>query len=231
MIRVSYLFSCAAPLLLAACAETTTVGGTQDAGASSGGSSSSGAGASSSGGSSGSSGNSSSSSGGSSGSSTANVTVVINEVATDNDFVELLNVGDVAVDLTGFVLVDLNADTNDHKPADDKDSLVFATGTALQPGAYLTIKADAEASSNERTPCFEDDAAGPGTCPSAGFGLSKDKADAVFLLTPDGAVVARVDLNLPPAPPLATTESWCRTPTGSGHFAVCATRSAGRANP
>ena len=158
--------------------------------------------------------------------------MVINEVTTADDFVELLNTGDAPVDLTGYVLIDLDSSTGTHKPADDASSLVFGTGTVLQPGAYLTVRADADASSNELTPCFVDDPEGPGTCPSAGFGLSKDKPEGVFLLAPDGTtVVDRVDLNVDPILPLAATESRCRVPNGTGDFGVCTTRTPGRANP
>ncbi|GGH37997.1 lamin tail domain-containing protein [Microbacterium album] len=58
--------------------------------------------------------------------------VVVNEVETSSDWVELTNVGDVAADLSDFVLKDDNNSRNLRIPA----------GTVLEPGAFLAIDVD-----------------------------------------------------------------------------------------
>ncbi|MGI8394103.1 lamin tail domain-containing protein [Leucobacter sp. W1038] len=60
--------------------------------------------------------------------------LVINEVIQDNDAIadaiEVLNLGDTAVDISGWIL------------ADDKNSMPVSEGTVVQPGQYLAITVD-----------------------------------------------------------------------------------------
>ncbi|MCH1884256.1 lamin tail domain-containing protein [Agrococcus sp. ARC_14] len=65
-------------------------------------------------------------------------TVAINEVQSDDatggpDWVELTNSGDVAVDVSGWILRD----------DDDLSALPIAAGTVIEPGAFLVIESNA----------------------------------------------------------------------------------------
>lgn len=61
--------------------------------------------------------------------------VVINEVtSSDEDFVEFLNIGDEAVDLSGWWFIDDNPQ--------DNEPYVFSDGTVLLPGMYLVREKD-----------------------------------------------------------------------------------------
>lgn len=223
-------------LAAVACSETADPAASSSSGdaASSGGSSdeatSSGGGSSGTGSSSGRNG---SSGGSSSGSSIPDFPVVVNEVATSDDFVELFNPSDEAVDLSGFALTDLDEDTNGPKTGDTR--LVLAAGTILEAGGYLTIVAGADAPSTVPVDCFAEDPEGPDSCLAASFRLSNDEPDAVFLLDAEGAEVLRVDLPASPDPDagvaaLEDTESWGRAPNGTGDFEILTTRTPGRSN-
>lgn len=60
--------------------------------------------------------------------------VVVNEVETSSDWVELTNVGTDPVDLGGFILKDDN----------DARTLAIAAGTTLEPGAFLAVDVDVD---------------------------------------------------------------------------------------
>ena len=59
---------------------------------------------------------------------------VINEVVTDNDWVELTNTSDAPIDLSGYVLKD-NMDSR---------TLAIADGTVLAPGEFVAIDVDVD---------------------------------------------------------------------------------------
>ncbi len=220
-------------LAAVACSETADPAAPSSSGdaASSGGSS--GEQTSSSGG--GSSGKSSSSgkSGSSSGGTNPDFSVVVNEVASSDDFIELFNPSDQEVDLSGYALADLDSATDGPKAGDTR--LVLAQGTTLAAGGYLTVVAAADVASTTPVDCFADDPEAPEGCLAAVFKLSKDEPDAVFLLDAEGAEVLRVDLPDSPDPDagaaaLQDTESWGRAPNGTGDFEILTTRTPGRSN-
>lgn len=221
--------------LAVACSETAESASSSSGGSSGENISSSGAASGDKGGSSGngsSSGKNGSSGNGSSSSGSGenpDFALVWNEIASSDDFVELYNPTSEAVDVSGYIVVDLDPDSNGPKPDGDEDRLVLAEGTVVAPGAYLTIVADSKTPSPTPVPCFE-----TLQCPAAKFGLSKSGVDAVFLLDAEGNEVLRVDLPLSPddagTPALAETESWGRFPNATGAFGVRTTRTPGRAN-
>lgn len=184
-------------------AETST--GTPDTSSSAGsGTSSDGTGSSSSGSTSTTAGESSSSGGTSSGtdSTTGSTTgglepeVVINELSSNNDGVlgadpiELYNAGDVAVDLSGWILTDdLLTPDDPYDPLLDDEELVFADGTTLEAGAFLVV--------------VRGDVAG-----AHPFGLSGG-GDTVTLLSPTLTVIDFVAYGADEA-----AVSYCRLPDG-----------------
>ncbi|HEY0215417.1 MAG TPA: lamin tail domain-containing protein [Cellulomonas sp.] len=82
---------------------------------------------------------------------TGAATVRLNEVDVAEDWIELVNTGATAVDVSGFVV------------KDDKDgrTLTIPAGTVLQPGAYLTVDTNVDGD-------------------PAGFGLGKADTARVF---------------------------------------------------
>ena len=62
--------------------------------------------------------------------------IVINEIESQggspDDWVELKNVGDAAIDLSGYVLTD-------NAPTDPTHRQVLPAGTVVEPGAYLVV--------------------------------------------------------------------------------------------
>jgi len=70
---------------------------------------------------------------------TSPLELVLNELSSsDLDPIELLNAGDAAVDLSGWVLTDDVTDPYD--PELDDKKLVFVDGTSIAGGAYLVIE-------------------------------------------------------------------------------------------
>ena len=128
--------------------------------------------------------------------------VVINELMADNetiakdeagvyeDWIELFNKGNAAVDLSGYTLSD---------KADDLKKWTFPAGTTLQPGNYLIVWAD------------EDSAEAP---MHANFRLSKS-GETVFLSRPDGTVADQASFGAQ-----QTDMGFARVPNGTGDFVI-----------
>lgn len=131
--------------------------------------------------------------------------VVINEVTSaGDDNIELLNTGDVAIDLSGWYIYDQGI-ADDLAAEVDPSTLkiyYFAEGTMLEPGEYLVLVNG-----------FDHQ-----------YGLGGQ--DGVFLFTAEGV---KVDEAVWPADG-AKNASWCRLPNGSGDFQVCETATFGAAN-
>jgi len=106
------------------------------------------------------------------GSEPAGAPVAFNEIDVHGrDWVELVNVTDAAVDLSGWALTD--------EPTDATRSWVLAAGTTLEAGAFLVIKSE------------KDDGDGLGFV----FGLKG--GDTVYLLDAAGAVVLEQPIGSP----------------------------------
>ena len=142
--------------------------------------------------------------------------VVINELMASNstlldpqgdadDWIELKNTSDTAIDLSGMYLSDDR--TNPRK-------WQFPTGTTIAAGGYLLIWAD------------DDDGDSPGL--HTNFKLSAKGESVVLSDTDDNGntVIDAVDF-----PALDADESYGRSPEGTGAFQVLATASPGRATP
>jgi hypothetical protein len=116
--------------------------------------------------------------------------VVINELESAVDDIEIYNAGDQPVDLSGWILTDDMVDQN-YDPVADLEKLVFAPMTSLAAKKFLVVKKGNL----------------PGQHP---FGLSND-GDTVTLLEPNLSVVDQVSYGLGEA-----MVSYCRLPDGPG---------------
>ena len=121
---------------------------------------------------------------------TTGSTVVLNELESTDDAIEVFNSGDQAVDLSGWILTDDVIDQN-YDPRADPEKLAFPAQTNLGPGAYLVVAKGAE----------------PNQHP---FGLGTD-GDTVSLLQPNLMVVDQVAYG-----PDEAISSYCRLPDGPG---------------
>jgi len=136
--------------------------------------------------------------------------VTINEVSGKGaEWVELFNAGQVAVDLSGWVLADRAAD-GCPKLA---DSVTFTPGTSLKPAEYLLVQGGKNnATPGPQTNCLKD--GGPATCFHAGFGVSATNGETLFLFQGE-TMKSKVEL---PPNMLVTGRTWGRIPDGSGTF-------------
>jgi hypothetical protein len=138
--------------------------------------------------------------------------LVLNELVSGNqtgatdengdyeDWIELVNIGDAAADLTGWGLNDA---------IDEKDPWPFPETQALNPGERLIIWADDDAKDG---PLHAD------------FKLSGD-GETLSLLNPDGEVVEEVSF-----PALDDDQAYARLPDGDGDWALSDTPTPGAAN-
>ena len=116
--------------------------------------------------------------------------LVINELESTADAIEIYNGGAAAVDLSGFILTDDRVDES-YDAAQDAAELVFAPGTSLAAKAYLVVQLGT----------------GPGQHP---FGLGAS-GDTVTLLKPGPLVIDQVSYG-----PDEAAVSYCRQPSGPG---------------
>lgn len=134
--------------------------------------------------------------------------VVVNELAaSDGDFVELFNKGTAAVDLSGYMVADLDSATSGPKFA---DGLTLPAGTTIAPGEHLLFVSGT--APGPTTSCLD---AGVTSCFEVAFGLSNGNGDAVFLLLPDAGIADQVTY---PANGHQAGNSWGRLPDGTGNF-------------
>jgi len=82
------------------------------------------------------------------------------------DYIELYNGGDISVDISGFLLGDVEG----------SGRYAFPVGTVLEPGAYLTVYCDSTVNA-------------PGYAP---FGISRAGGEVFYLIATNGAIVDRV---------------------------------------
>jgi hypothetical protein len=131
--------------------------------------------------------------------------LVVNELASLDDFIELFNRGTQPVDLSGHLVA--------HRAPDGGVQRADAVALSGSLGAdqYLVLSGVADAGAMSFT-----------------FNLSNGSGDTVFLLGSDGGVVDEV--TFPPDSHNAG-ESWGRRPNGTGAFQKLTTRSPGTVNP
>lgn len=121
---------------------------------------------------------------------TTSSTLVLNELESTADNIELFNAGKAAVDLSGWILTDDKVDAN-YDPQLDTAELQFAPGTSIAAGAYLVVE--------------------PGVFTNQHpFGLGA-KGDTVTLLKPDLTILDQVTYGADEA-----VVSYCRKPNGPG---------------
>ncbi len=118
--------------------------------------------------------------------------LVINEVESTTDAIELFNGGDVVVNLSGLILTDARVDAAYDATVDDAE-LVFASGTMLAPGGYLVVPLGL----------------GPGQHP---FGLDA-QGDTITLLNPQPTLTVIDHVTYGDG---EAAMSYCRQPNGPG---------------
>jgi hypothetical protein len=124
-------------------------------------------------------------------------TVVINEVTSSrDDQIELYNLGAVEVDLSGWIVAD------DKYPEDDTEIYTFATGSKIEPGAYLVLVKDTDHT----------------------FGVGGN--DTVTLYNAGGDIVDQAAID----PDGAAETSFCRLPDATGDFQSCDVATFGASN-
>jgi len=131
--------------------------------------------------------------------------VLLNEVSPSAEWVEIVNAGTVAVDLSGYRVADRSADGGAPKL---DDSAVFPEGSWLSPRAYAVVQGGGVASSAKACPD-----GGQSYCVNAAFGISNSKGETLYLVNPKGDVVDSVEY---PPKAVATNETWGRLPSGAG---------------
>lgn len=142
--------------------------------------------------------------------------VVINELqASGTDWIELYNVSGSAQDLSGWSVTDTDDSTGMAEP-NTADALVFPAGTQLAADGYLVVIADNTAVDGPTMAC---EGVVMGTCYSAGFKVSNGAGESVFLRDAAGITVDRLDY---PGDATDSTQTWARTPNGTGAFAAAA---------
>ncbi len=134
--------------------------------------------------------------------------VVVNEISGKGaEWVELLNTGAAAIDLSGYAVADLDKTTSGPKT---DEAAKLPSGTVLSPNAYLLVVSLAKDAAAPECPD-----AGQSYCFGATWGISNKDGDALFLVNPEGAVVSKGDY---PANVVGTGQTWGRLPNGTGNF-------------
>ncbi len=147
--------------------------------------------------------------------------VVVNEVSGKGaEWVELLNTGAAAIDLSGYAVADLDKDTSGPKTA---EAAKLPAGTILSPNAYLVVVSLAKDAAAPECPD-----AGQSYCFGASWGISNKDGDALFLVSPDGAVVSKADY---PANVVGAGQTWGRLPNGTGELKLNAPTPGARNEP
>lgn len=140
--------------------------------------------------------------------------VVVNEIrASDGDYVELMNTGSTAFDLSDYALAD---SLDDGTPKID-EAARFPAGTTIGPFEHLLVVADQDPAVGvgPHDVCLPD--GGPTSCYYSPWGISDGNGDTIFLLSPDDEIVAE---GAYPAAAAPAGSTWGRLPDGTGDFAV-----------
>lgn len=128
--------------------------------------------------------------------------VIINEISADGEWVELVNTGEGAVDISGFALADRVKDGTGPKT---DEAAKFPQGTILSPRAYVVVQGGG-IEAGKTCPTGEQS-----YCVLAAWGISNKSGETLFFLDPDGAIVNQAEY---PASAARTGESWGRSPSG-----------------
>lgn len=173
------------------------------------------------------------------GSNSANSTILINEISGGNEWIELVNSGKSAFNLSGYQVADRDKTTFAPKLS---EGIVFPENTVLAAGSYLIVRgggsgvpsgpgldagvsdaaADATADAGSPSDASSQSDASSATgkaCPvgpwaycfHAKFGISNKDGDTLFLLAPDASVAGKV---VYPANASSGTFTYSRVPDG-----------------
>ncbi len=136
--------------------------------------------------------------------------VLINEISGGDEWVELVNSGSAAADISGWTLAD--RDKNDGGPK-LSEAVTFPAGTILSPKAYALVRGGGLDAGKT---CPD---GGQAYCFNAEFGISNKNGEVLFLVD-KSAIVGQVVY-----PPDASSGSgtWCRLPNAdkNGAFGPC----------
>lgn len=140
---------------------------------------------------------------------TGSSAIVINEVqGKTDDWVELYNAGNDTVSLGGMTLAD--KDSNGCPKL--ASALTFPASATLPKGGYLLVVGKKTPATGVQTKCLT--TGGPKTCWQMAFKVSSTNGDGIFLVQ-NKQVVGSVAV---PAGILSDTQSWGRSPNGTGDF-------------
>lgn len=133
----------------------------------------------------------------------ANSVVVINEISGSDEWIEIVNGGTSAVDVSGWKVADRDKDTGEPKLA---EAATLPSGTVLSPNAYAIVKGGGLDAGKT---CPD---GGQSYCVNAEFGISNKNGETIFLLLPDGGTAGTV---VYPADAAVGDDTWGRLPNGS----------------
>jgi hypothetical protein len=156
-----------------------------------------------------------------------NFAVVINEIAGDQEWVELFNNGTSEVDMSGLQVADSAKDGTGPKLS---EALKFPVGTKIPAGGYILVAGKRPAGFGPadvppvcQTPDAGDsgvdagaDAGSVNNCFWAEWGISAKAGEVMYLLGADDKVLSQGAF---PPNGAAAGETWARLPNGTGPFA------------
>lgn len=139
---------------------------------------------------------------------TGDSSVLINEIAASEEWIELVSSGTSAVDVSGFRVAD--TDKNGGPKLDE--AVTLPPGTILSPKAYLIVQGGGLDGGGK--PCPD---GGQSYCFNAEFGISNKNGETLYLIDGANAVVGTA---VYPPQAAASGETWARLPSGdpSGVF-------------
>lgn len=125
---------------------------------------------------------------------------LLNDLSPSAEWVEIVNGGKTAVDLSGYYVADLDRDGGVPKL---DEAVTIPSGTILSPNAYVVVKGGSDAGA-----CPE---GGWSYCLAAEWGVSNKNGETIFLLDPQKSVVGTL---VYPPEAVPKGDSWGRVPSG-----------------
>ncbi|MBS2017828.1 MAG: lamin tail domain-containing protein [Deltaproteobacteria bacterium] len=138
---------------------------------------------------------------------TSDSQVLINELDPGDEWIELVNSGSAASDISGFSVADRDKDTGNPKLT---EAVTFPSGTILSPRSYLLVRGGGLDGGKA---CPD---GGQSYCFNAEFGVSRKNGETIYLLDPSKKTVGTVVY----PPDGGGDGTWGRLPSGdpSGTF-------------
>lgn len=131
---------------------------------------------------------------------TSSSPILLNEIAGDKEWIEIVNSGSQAIDLSGWRVADVNKDTGEPKL---EEAATIPNGTSLAASDYgMILGGGLDAGKSCPT-------GGQKFCVLAEFGISTKNGETIFLVDKSGAVVGQV---VYPPDAAAPDRSWSRLP-------------------